>query len=193
MLSSSPIACLSFSVFIAMAAAGANAQSLDAARAVRDRAKADLIRAQEAFDRADETYIRALGGAAPASPANGLQPGAATVTVVAPTALFRSRHGRVVTFAMSGPGAEGVNPLDYRGRLVADGEPAAWTQHVSGAKNLVAPEVRTVAYEIQHNSSGDVAKPSWATICKGDVPMKDIVTVEVAISKRTECAVRQVP
>ena len=45
----------------------ATGQSIEAARTARERAKADLIRAQEAFDRADEAYINVLGGAAPAS------------------------------------------------------------------------------------------------------------------------------
>lgn len=181
---------------LAAVTVNAGAQSVGAARAARDRAKADLVRAQEAFDRADEAYVKALGGAAtdpkaasaPSSaPAPAVKP---TVASVLPTWLYSSPHGRIVTFAMSGPGAEAVDPLDYRGRLIVDGEASAWSQHTSGVKNLVSTEAQTLAYEIQRNANGDADRPSWATICKGSLPTKNNVTVEVVVAKRTDCEVR---
>src|SRR5881628_2552289 len=119
-------------------------QSIEAARAARDQAKADLIRAQDAFDRADEAYIKALGGAVPKP----------VVTPPAPTPA-EARAVSSVTFSLSGVGALEANPLDYRGRLIIDEHPGEWTQHASGAKNMVPPGTRSLAYEVQNNTRSD--------------------------------------
>lgn len=156
----------------------AAAQSVDAARAARDKAKADLIRAQEAFDRADEAYIKALGGAA-SRPA---------VTTPAPT-LAGTRPG-TVTFSLSGSRAAEINPLDYRGRLIIDGQPGAWTQHASGARENVPPGTHSLAYEVQSNERGDAINPQWKTICNGNLPLKAATTVDIALAQKISCSVR---
>lgn len=159
----------------------AAAQSIDAARAARDRAKADLIRAQEAFDRADDAYIKALGGAAAA-------PGVAPAPTP-PAAVPSGTRPRTVTFSLSGPGAVDINPLDYRGRVILDGQPGAWTEHAAGARNMVPAEVRSLAYEVQKNDGRNTLKPEWNTICKGDLPLKN-ATVDIAIARKIACYVR---
>jgi hypothetical protein len=151
-------------------------QSIETARAARDRAKADLIRAQEAFDRADEAYINALGGAAP-KPA--VTPPASTLAAVLPTS--------VVTFSLSGVGAIEVNPLDYRGRLIIDEHPGEWTQHASGAKTLVPPGTHSLAYEVQNNTRSDLMNPAWKTICQGSLPLKAATKVDIAIAQKVTC------
>jgi hypothetical protein len=156
----------------------AAAQSADAARAARDKAKADLIRAQESFDRADEAYINALGGAASRS----------TATTSAPT-LAGTRPG-AVTFSLSGSRAVMINPLDYRGRLIIDGQPGAWTQHASGAREIVPLGTHSLAYEVQNNERGDANNPQWTTICNGNLPLKVATTVDVALAQKITCNVR---
>jgi hypothetical protein len=154
-------------------------QSIEAARAARDRAKADLIRAQEAFDRADDAYINALGGAA--SKATAAQPGSAPAA--APSLA-------VVTFSLSGPGALEVSPLDYRARLIIDEHPGEWTQHASGVKSPVPPGTRSLAYEVQHNAKSDPIHPAWATICQGSLTLKAATTVDIAIDRTVACNLR---
>ena len=91
---------------------------------------------------------------------------------------------------MAGPAAEGENPLDYRGRLVVDGQASAWTQHVSGARNLVSSQASTLAYEIQRNESRDSDRPAWKTLCEGQLPLKNAVTLEIVVAKSISCNVR---
>jgi len=157
----------------------ATGQSVEAARAARDRAKADLIRAQEAFDRADEAYINVLGGAAlkPAA-AQPASPLAATLGLI------------VITFSLAGPGALEVNPIDYRARLIIDDRPGEWTQHASGAKNTVPPGTRVLAYEVQNNARSDPVHPEWKTICQGSLPLKAAATVDIAIDRKVSCNLR---
>jgi len=151
-------------------------QSIETARAARDRAKADLIKSQEAFDRADEAYINALGGVA-AKPA--ATPPASTLAVAPPVS--------VVTFSLSGVGAIEVNPLEYRARLIIDEHPGEWTQHASGAKNLVPPGTHALAYEVQNNTRGDPINPSWKTVCQGSLPLKAATKVDIAIAQKVTC------
>lgn len=156
----------------------AAAQSLDAARAARDKAKADLIRAQQVFDRADEAYINALSGAA-SRPA---------ATTAAPT-LGGTRPG-AVTFSLSGSRAVMINPLDYRGRLVIDGQPGTWTQHASGAREIVPLGTHSLAYEVQINERGDAVNPQWKTICNGNLQLKAATTVDIALAQKITCNAR---
>jgi len=164
---------------LAMMAMGFEAagQSVEAARAARDQAKADLMRAQDAFERADEAYIKALGGAA-------FRP---AVTPVAATP-GEARPVSVVTFRLSGVGAIEVNPLDYRARLVIDEHPGEWTQHASGAKNTVPPGTRSLAYEVQNNTRSDPINPAWKTVCQGNLPLKPATTVDIAIAQSVKCS-----
>ncbi|MBI3373797.1 MAG: hypothetical protein HY017_18895 [Betaproteobacteria bacterium] len=157
----------------------AAAQSIDAARTARDKAKADLIRAQDAFDRADESYINALGGAA-SKP---------TAKTAAPTP-GGTRPG-TVTFSLSGSRAVMINPLDFRGRLIVDGQPGAWTQHASGAKEFVPMGTYSLAYEVQNNERSDAINPQWKTICNGNLPLKTATIVDVALAQKITCNVMQ--
>ncbi len=161
----------------ALTALPAAAQSVDEARAARDRAKAELIRAQDAFDRADEAYIKALGGAA-AKPAESPR-------------MPASGRPSTVTFSLSGTGSIDANLFDYRGRLMIDGRPGEWTQHASGAKYEVPAGARSVAYEVERNTSTDSTRPAWKKICEGSVPPKPATTVDIAIERNaTRCAVK---
>jgi hypothetical protein len=156
-------------------------QPVESARATRERAKADLIRAQEAFDRADEAYINALGGVV-------TQP---AVTPLTPTPTSAGvLQSSVVTFSMSGVGALDANLFDYRGRLILDEEPGAWTQHASGAKYMVPSGTRSIAFEVQHNTMGDPIKPSWKTICQGNLPLKAATKIDIVIAQETTCDAR---
>lgn len=154
-------------------------QSVEAARATRDRAKADLLKAQEAFDHADEAYINALGGAA-------IKPAVATP---APT-LGRTGRGSLVTFSMSGVGALDANPLDYRGRLISDRQPGDWTQTVSGVKSMAPPGTRLLGYEVQINATRDPINPTWKTICEERLPLKAATTVDIVIARTIRCDAR---
>ena len=153
-------------------------QPVESTRATRDRAKADLIRAQEAFDRADEAYINALGG---------------TIAQPAVTPLTRTPtpagapQGSVVTFSTSGVGALDANPFDYRGRLILDEQPGAWTQHASGAKYMVPSGTSSIVFEVQQNTTGDLIKPTWKTICQGSLPLKVATKIDIVIDQETKC------
>jgi hypothetical protein len=153
-------------------------QPVESARATRDRAKADLIRAQEAFDRADESYINSLGGA--------ITPPAVTQLTTTPTPAG-AFQGSVVTFSMSGVGALDANLFDYRGRLIIDEQPGAWTEHASGAKYMVPSGIRSIAFEVQHNTTGDAGKPTWKTICRGSLPLKVATKIDIVIAQTTTC------
>ena len=161
-----------------MICAEAVGQPVESARATRDRAKADLIRAQEAFDRADEAYINALGGVA-------TQPAVTTLTPT-PTPAG-APHGSVVTFTMSGGRALDANLFDYRGRLIFDEQPDAWTEHASGAKYMVPSGTRSLAFEVQQNMTGDPIKPTWKTICGGGLPLKVATKIDIVIAQKTTC------
>jgi len=158
-------------VLISQAAA---AQSLEAARAERERAKADLTRAQRVFEQADEAYVKALAVAA----------GQRSAAPSAPPPL--SRPG-VVTFTMSGPGALEINPLDYKARLTIDGEEGGWTQTASGVKVAVPAGTTSIAYEVQHVTRGP--KSVWTTICSGTLAVRPTTTVNIAIDRQTTCSV----
>lgn len=161
-------------------------QPVESARVTRDRAKADLIRAQEAFDRADESYINSLGGTIAKSAATATAPAmAATPVPNSPGTL----PGFVVTFSMSGVGAIDASLFDYRGRLIHDEQPDAWTEHASGAKYLVPPGTRTTEYEVQNNTTGNPSNPVWKTICQGHLPLKVATKIDIVISKTTKCNV----
>jgi hypothetical protein len=157
----------------------ATGQSIESARAAREKAKVELIKAQEAFDRADETYINALGGAVPAT--------TAPATRAQTSADSRSR---VVTFGLSGPRAHISNPLAYRARLIVDGQPGAWTQHASGAKIVVPAEAHMLAYEVQTDKRGDMLNPEWQTICAGSLQPKDSTVIDIDIARETGCNLR---
>lgn len=158
-------------------------QPVESARATRERAKADLIRAQEAFDRADEAYINALGGVATQPAVTPLTPTPTPTSAGAP-------QGSVVTFSMSGVGALDANLFDYRGRLILDEQPGAWTQHASGAKYMVPSGTRSIAFEVQHNTTGDPIKPTWKTICQGKLPLKVATKIDIVIAQKTTCNAR---
>ncbi len=156
-------------------------QSMEEARATRDRAKADLIRAQDAFDRADEAYINTLGGAATK----------AAVTPPTPTpAPATARQRSVVTFSMSGVGSLDANLFDYRGRLIIDAHPGEWTEHASGAQYMVPPGTRSLAYEVQHNTTSDPIHPTWKSICDGSLPLKASTKIDIVIAQKTTCDAR---
>ena len=153
-------------------------QPVESARATRDRAKADLIRAQQAFDHADEAYINALGGAV-------TQP-TVTPQTPAPTPAG-APQGSVVTFSMAGVGSLDANLFDYRGRLIMDEQPGAWTKHASGAKYMVPSGTRALAYEVQHNATSDPIYPAWKTICQGSLPLKVATKIDIVIAQKTTC------
>ncbi len=161
-------------VALALAPAASRADALDSARVQREEARAELARAQAAFDRADEAYIRALGGSA-----------AKRQAALAPAADAPSR-GRIVTFTMGGIGAMEVSPLDYRARLIVDRHPGAWTQHTSGTRLPVPGEAQSLAYEVQRND-GAATAPQWKTICAADLPLKSATTLEVVVAQTTSC------
>lgn len=157
-------------------------QSIEAARAARDRAKADLIRAQEVFDRADEVYIKALGGAA----SKPVVTTSVTTPILGPMSPAEP-GASVVTFTLSGVGAIEVSPLDYRARLVVDEHPGEWTQHASGVKVAAPPGARSLAYEVQNNAKSDPIHPAWKTICQGSLPLTPATTVDIAIAQKVSC------
>ncbi len=159
-------------------------QSLEEARAARERARADLIKAQEAFDRADEAYIRALGGAAGGTVVP--QPAAS----IPAASINGTRRASVVTFSMSGVGALDANLFDYRARLIVDGQPGPWTEHASGAKYPVPSGTRSLAYEVQNNPTGDLHKPAWKTVCEGKLPIRAAAKVDVVIAGKIRCEAR---
>jgi hypothetical protein len=175
--------CFAIAGVLALAAHAAD-PSLDAARAARDKAKADLLKAQEAFDRADEAYIGALGGIAAAWPVTVTLAGAP-----AQSAPQTSGRPRMITFTLSGPRAQMVNPLEYRARVVVDGQPSAWTEHASGARTPVSPQAVAVAYEVQNDEKRDALNPAWRTICSGSLPPADTI-VDVALAGQTSCTTR---
>ena len=166
-------------------------ESIETARAARERAKADLIRSQEAFDRADEAYINALRGVAPQpaltapmaapSPTSALTAASTSTSAPAPS---------LVTFSLSGPGSLEVNPLEYRARLIVDELLGAWTQHASGAQITAPAGARSVAYEVQNNATSDPVHTAWKTICQGMLPPGAAVTVDIAIAQKVTCNVR---
>ena len=98
-------------------------------------------------------------------------------------------QGSVVTFSISGVGALDANLFDYRGRLVIDEQPGAWTEHTSGAKYMVPSGVRSIAFEVQHNMTGDASKPAWKTICQGGLPLKVATKIDIVIAQTTTCNV----
>jgi hypothetical protein len=161
---------------VSLEAAG---QSVEAARAARDRAKADLIKAQEAFDRADDAYINALRG----TPVK-----AAGTSSVPPAAEFP--RNSVVVFGLSGPKELDANMFDYRGRLIMDDQPGEWTQHASGTKYPVPDGTRTLAYEVQTNASKDPTNPAWKTICQGNLPRRKETNVDIVIGQKTACTAK---
>lgn len=160
-------------------------QSVEAARAARDRAKADLIRSQEAFDRADEAYINALRGMAPQPILSA--PTSAPAAASSPTSASALS---LVTFSLSGPGSLEVNPLAYRARLIVDELSGAWTQHASGSQITAPAGARVVAYEVQNNATNDPIHTAWKTICQGMLPPRAAVTVDIAIAQKVTCNVR---
>ena len=168
----------------AMAAVSFDAvgQPVESARAARDRAKADLIKAQEAFDRADEVYIKALGGA-------NIQPGTPSLTTTPMTAGAPQGSGQasVVTFSLSGVRGMDPNIFDYRARLILDEQPGAWGERATGKKYTVPSGIRSIAFEVQHNATGDLNKPNWKTICQGNLPPNVDAKIEIVVAQTTTC------
>lgn len=148
-------------------------QRLDAARAARERAKADLVTAQRVFDRADDEYISVLSGV------TGPRP-----VTAAPAA--RDIHPHVVTFTVSGPRAQVTSPLEYRARVIVDGEPVPWTQHASGVKLAVPADARSLEYEVQNDQKGDALNRDWKTVCSDKLPVAD-ATINITIAHNTIC------
>jgi hypothetical protein len=154
-------------------------QSVESARAAREKAKADLVKAQETFDRADEAYINALGGAGPT-------PTAHTTRAQGPAGA----RPVVVTFGLSGPRAQISNPLAYRARVIVDGQPSAWTQHAAGVQIVVPAEAYLLAYEVQTDARDDMLNPEWRTICAGSLRPKDSTVVDIEIAQEVSCTVK---
>ena len=157
-------------------------QPVDSARATRDRAKADLIKAQEAFDRADEVYIKALGGVItqPAVPP-------LTTTPMPAGAPRGSVQASVVTFSLSGVRGMDPNIFDYRARLILDEQPGAWGERATGKKYTVPSGIRSIAFEVQHNVTGDLNKPTWKTICQGNLPPNVDTKIDIVVAQTTMC------
>lgn len=172
----------------------ATAQSLEASRVARDQAKADLIKAQDAFDRADEAYIKALSGAA--SLATAAVPPSPTPSAASgrPAGSPASTPAEVlpleVTFAINGTGALEVSPFDFRARLIVDERPFEWTEHASGSKQTAPSATRSLTYEVQHDAKSEPIRPEWRTICQGSLPLKRRTTVEIAIGRSMICTPR---
>lgn len=165
----------------------AGGQTIESARAERDRAKAELIRAQEAFDRADAAYIEALSGA------SGLRlapPAGPSSAPSAPKTASASRRPSVVTFGLSGPLAQISNPFSYRARVVVDGEARPWTQHASGAKVTIPADAKSLTYEVQADAKDDVRTPEWRTVCAGDLPAAGNVVIDVEIGRKIGCRLK---
>ncbi len=156
-------------------------QPIESARATRDRAKTELIKAQEAFDRADEVYIKALGGAI-------TQSAVPTTTPMPAGAPQGSVRASVITFSLSGAGARDPNIFDYRARLILDKQPGAWGERATGTKYTVPPGIRSIAFEVQHNANGDSNKPTWKTICQGSLPPNVDTKIEIVVAQTTICS-----
>lgn len=171
----------------------ATAQSLEVLRAARDQAKTDLIKAQDAFDRADEAYIKALGTASRATAAVPPSPtpsGASGRSASSPAPTPAEALPHEVTFAMNGTGALEASPFDYRARLIVDERPFEWTENASGSKQTAPSAARLLAYEVQHDAKSDPTSPEWKTICQGSLPLKRKTTVEIVIGRSVTCTTR---
>lgn len=172
---------------IAAVPAGTSAQSLDSLKAARDQARRDLVKAQAAFDRADEAYIQALAASRASSPepVPSTAPGSQS-----PATPSQASVPLEVTFTMNAPGGMDVSPFDYRARLIADEQPLDWTQHASGSKQIAPVGTRLLAYEVQRDARSDPNSPAWNTVCRGTLPLKQRTIVEIAAGRDARCTTR---
>ena len=162
------------------AASSASAQSLDQLRAARDKAKADLARAQSAFDQADEAYIKALGTGA----GKPVAPPTPTPAPVAPKPP-PDPSVRTVTFTFTGLRLN--NSTFYSARLIADGEVGPPTS-LDGALsvNVSAKATRSLTYMVTRRVFGGM-DAGTKNVCAGNLPLKEKIAITYTAN---ECKVQ---